>query len=710
MKRCSYCRLFRFVIFFFLLVLLLLLLLTVAAAPVQKSTTAAAEHAGAEEEKRQQQDRDDDDDDENSAEQDNDDDDDTRPNILLLLTDDQDVMIGGLDRMQNLQHLLQERGMTYKQAFVHTPICCPSRSSIYSGRYLHNGGARDNSVLHGGNCNGRDWQQNAEQETFAVLAQRAGYATSFAGKYLNGYGIPGSPHCHEKRHDDDKHKRHHYDHDDDDTSGCTRVPPGWDKWLGLIGNSVYYDYSVVHSENGNDTAQVTVERHGHDYRQDYLPDLVANFTLRQMEHFLKMNNNKKQQVNGGKRRRKPFLAVVAWPTAHMPFTPAPWAEHVFPPDDDDDDDLRAHITPNYNASFESLQSKHWMMRWLAPIDNNTAADGGGSTAQWIDQVYANRTKALQSVDQHIAQFVHLLQQYDNEYNNTIIIYTSDNGWQLGQHRLSFDKRQLYEHDIRVPFIISGGSKMVPQNVTNQDDIVLNIDIAPTIYHIVTGTNPNDLDFMDGQSLLPTLSLQHQQHSTTNSATTIDKDTDNGSDDDDDEGLEKILAVLKNRRRRDDFLISYHGEGIQQCDNFWQCPVPDKEHYHMGDWTNNTYHCVRTIRIGKQQQQQQQRSPPTVEKEGADDEEEARVRQDDPDDDDDDDDSIYCRFSDDEDFVEYYDLMADPWQLHNAYDSLTLKQRLWYDGRLRELQSCRGQSCRRLRSSTSSLLATSQLYR
>ena len=69
-----------------------------------------------------------------------------RPNILLLLTDDQDVLIGGTEHMPLLNKHLIQPGVTFKNAFVHTPICCPSRSSILTGLYLHNGGAYNNSV------------------------------------------------------------------------------------------------------------------------------------------------------------------------------------------------------------------------------------------------------------------------------------------------------------------------------------------------------------------------------------------------------------------------------------------------------------------------------------------------------------------------------------------------------------------------------------
>jgi hypothetical protein len=95
-----------------------------------------------------------------------------KPNVILLLTDDQDVMLGGLDEMPILKRLLQERGTTFQNAFVHTPICCSSRMSIMSGRYLqnlNNGNPVNNS--YSGGCHGPVWRNDAEKKTFAVYAK-----------------------------------------------------------------------------------------------------------------------------------------------------------------------------------------------------------------------------------------------------------------------------------------------------------------------------------------------------------------------------------------------------------------------------------------------------------------------------------------------------------------------------------------------------------
>lgn len=98
------------------------------------------------------------------------------------------------------------------------------------------------------------------------------------------YGLPGSPGCEKAL-----------------APSCGKIPPGWDRWLGLLGNSKYYNYGV--SRDG------TIEQHGEDYATDYFPDLVANYTV---DFIYDSAKNHPDQ---------PILAVNAWPTPHGPHTP-----------------------------------------------------------------------------------------------------------------------------------------------------------------------------------------------------------------------------------------------------------------------------------------------------------------------------------------------------------------------------------------------------
>ena len=129
------------------------------------------------------------------------------PNILLVLTDDQDIVLGGLEPLIKTQGWF-ENGQIFDNAFVSTPVCCPSRSSLLTGRYQHNTFVVNNSVI--GNCYGQEWTAENGLEatsTFAaIINEQTDYETFYAGKYLNRY------------------------------SGKA-VPNGWDHWYGLVGNS-----------------------------------------------------------------------------------------------------------------------------------------------------------------------------------------------------------------------------------------------------------------------------------------------------------------------------------------------------------------------------------------------------------------------------------------------------------------------------------------
>lgn len=477
---------------------------------------------------------------------------DPRPNILLLLTDDQDVLLGSFDHMPHVKALLQESGMTFKNAFVHTPICCPSRSSIMTGRYLHNCGVTNNSIA--GNCYGSAWIADMEENhTFAVHAQAAGYTTAYTGKYLNMYGYKNS----------------------------NAVPKGWDHWWGLVGNSQYYNYSLVKGGTNQESVRA---KYGDQYPRDYLPSVMNQQVLNWMAEL-----------------PEPWLIVAAWPTPHGPFTPAPWAVGTMT-------DHHPPLTENYNASDHFMQQKHWLLRQLHPMSEATAAA--------VDRYYQMRLEALKSIDLHVAEMVEQLED-SSQLDHTVIMYTSDNGYQFGQHRLSMDKRHLYENDIRVPFCIRGPG-IIPASESTA--IVANIDIAPTILDIVQASVAVDNNAMDGMSFW--------RYARGDAASDF--------------------------ARRRDLLISYNGEGQNPC-GMSECPYTWDDVLWMPDSFNNTYHCVRTV-DGETE------------------------------------DSIYCRFVDDESFVEYYDLKTNPHQLDNDISTLIKVQRQRYEHRLQELRHCKGATC------------------
>uniref|UniRef100_A0A8C2I2R0 N-acetylglucosamine-6-sulfatase n=1 Tax=Cyprinus carpio TaxID=7962 RepID=A0A8C2I2R0_CYPCA len=162
-----------------------------------------------------------------------------RANIVLILTDDLDVSIGGM-----VSILSRKIGFVVS-VFVASPLCCPSRASILTGKYPHNHHVVNNTLE--GNCSSTAWQKTQEPETFPAFLQKQGtYQTFFAGKYLNEYGNKKA-------------------------GGVEHVPSGWDHWFALERNSKYYNYTL--SVNGR------AQRHGQNYSEDYLTDVLDKHWL-----------------------------------------------------------------------------------------------------------------------------------------------------------------------------------------------------------------------------------------------------------------------------------------------------------------------------------------------------------------------------------------------------------------------------------------------
>lgn len=92
--------------------------------------------------------------------------------------------------MPQLRTLVTSQGAEFINAFVHTPICCPSRSSFLTGRYIHNSLTFQNGLKYG--CSNETWREGPETRSYAVHAKAAGYRTHYSGKYLNQYALPGS--------------------------------------------------------------------------------------------------------------------------------------------------------------------------------------------------------------------------------------------------------------------------------------------------------------------------------------------------------------------------------------------------------------------------------------------------------------------------------------------------------------------------------------
>jgi arylsulfatase A-like enzyme len=357
-----------------------------------------------------------------------------RPNIVLIMTDDQ--TLASLSVMPNARNLIGAQGTTFGQNFVSYPLCCPSRATYLTGQYPHNHDVLDNQAPDGG------YEKLRGGQTLPVWLLGAGYKTVHIGKYLNGYG----------------------------NRDPLEVPPGWEYWHGLVDAYRMWGYSINHHGN-------RVERYGQVdvpdpalYQTDVLRDLATGF----------IDNHA-----GGTR---PFF--LSW---------APLAPHTEVGTGLDLDFRNPRPAPRHRGAFggeplprppsfdeADLSDKPAFLRRDALTD---------AEIQNITKRYRSRLEALLAVDEAVKAIVDRLRA-NAILSNTVIVFTSDNGFMDGQHRLAAGKVHAYNPSARVPLLLRGPG--IPAGRTT-DALVSNVDLAATVLDIADATAAIPID---GLSLIP----------------------------------------------------------------------------------------------------------------------------------------------------------------------------------------------------------------
>jgi arylsulfatase A-like enzyme len=377
-----------------------------------------------------------------------------RPNVIFIMTDDHAAHAIGAygSRVNTTPHLdrLAREGALFANVFATNSICTPSRAAILTGQYSHlNGVTMFNRF-------------DSSRMTVARLLQQGGYYTGMIGKWHLGSD-----------------------------------PVGFDRWEIFPGQGAYRD-PVLYTATGEKT-----------YTGRYATDVVTDLALEFVEK---------------RPRDQPFFLMMHHKAPHRPWEPsdahaARFASQRVPEpvtfwdsyatrtdalreneqrvaDDLTNRDLK--LTPPPGLAGPELT------QWLAvkpesvtvPRDGASVTLTGEALARWKYQRYMQDYLAtVQSVDDSVGRVLQLLDR-TGLARNTMVIYTSDQGFFLGDHGL-YDKRFMYEESIRMPFLVRWPARIKPG--TRIEALALNVDFAPTF--LDAAGLPASPD-MQGRSLLP----------------------------------------------------------------------------------------------------------------------------------------------------------------------------------------------------------------
>jgi N-acetylglucosamine-6-sulfatase len=290
--------------------------------------------------------------------------------------------------------------------------------------------------IHGVNQNNKyvdpDWK---DFEPYSVYLQKVGYQTAQIGKI---------------------HMAHYH--------GKKHIRPGFDYWYSFIGQGEYFDPMV--NDNGKEYQQ-----------KGYITDILTDKAIDWLTH--------KRDPN------KPFSLNLWHKAVHEDHLPAPRHNDMYAKDTLPVPPYNTHLE-NFKEKPEWQRIKAWDSKWKEYVHSDTIAP-----KPWPikGDKFKKLLETLGAVDESLGRVLATLEEM-GELDNTVIIYSSDNGYFMGEHGY-WDKRIAYENSMRIPMIIRYPKKIKPAVVI--DKLALNIDLAPTILDLAGIKAPN---YMQGASMVP----------------------------------------------------------------------------------------------------------------------------------------------------------------------------------------------------------------
>ena len=359
-----------------------------------------------------------------------------RPNFVYVLLDDMNTLLGDEHIVKQTRALIADKGARAANAFVSSPVCTPSRSAWLSGRFYHN--LRPNGATSGRGLNTTHF---FDYDAIFPTMHRNGYQTALFGKIHNNQAewLCGGKHGKGGNHTEP------FTHIETECSPC--------------GN--YFPNAFVTKEKDEKYTKMEVLSKD-DPRTNYSHAQYGNRSTAWI---------RKVASQG------PFFVFIGTTGPHLPSSPAPW--HL---DIARNLNISAPRTPNFNML---AKDHNHLLATHAKLEKDVVDD--------IDNLMRMRWGALMSIDDLVAGIVETLEEV-GVLDNTYILFSSDHGYHLGQFRIPIEKMLPYETDIRIPLFIRGPG-IKPG--TQLDEMVANIDIAPTILDLAGIAVP---PIMDGQSM------------------------------------------------------------------------------------------------------------------------------------------------------------------------------------------------------------------
>ncbi|KAJ6100451.1 hypothetical protein N7499_000081 [Penicillium canescens] len=357
-----------------------------------------------------------------------------KPNILFVITDDQDLELDSISYTPHITRHIRDRGTFFRNHFVTTALCCPSRVSLWTGRQAHNTNVTDVNPPYGGYP--KFVERGFNDDFLPIWLQQAGYDTYYTGKMFNSHTV------------DNYHSPY--------INGFN----GSDFLLDP------YTYSYLNS---------TYQRNHEppvSYEGEHTIDVITGKALGFLDDALE--------------GERPFFLAVSPVAPHSNVDPNAISfgkivmsepiplerhEHLF-------ENVTIPRTANFNPDQPSGVS------WIRDLPQQNQ-----SVVEYNDHFYRSRLRTLQGVDELVDSLITKLEESD-QLDNTYIIYTSDNGFHIGQHRLPPGKTCGFEEDIRVPLFIRGPG--IPQGHV-QDAVTTHVDLAPTFFHLAGIPAREDFD-------------------------------------------------------------------------------------------------------------------------------------------------------------------------------------------------------------------------